>query len=88
MNEMAIFVYFLCLATSILCAMLLARSYRRSGMRLLLWSAICFGLLAGNNLMMVLDLVVFPSFDLRLERAAFALAAIGVLLYGFIWEVD
>ena len=68
-------VYVLCFLTSAACAWLLGRSYRRTGMRLLLWSSICFLLLAGNNLVLVLDLVVWPDdVDLRLVRQGFALA--------------
>ena len=54
-------VYLLCFLTSALCAWMLGRSYFRTGTHLLLWSAICFTLLAGNNLVLVLDLVVWPS---------------------------
>ena len=35
-------VYTLCFLTSSACALLLARNYRRTGARLLLWSALCF----------------------------------------------
>lgn len=81
-------VYLLCFLTSTGCALLLARAYGRSGARLLLWSAAAFVLLALNNLTLVLDLVVFPSADLRLLRNGFALGAIAVLLFGFIWDLD
>lgn len=80
-------VYGLCLATSILCAVLLVRAYRRSRSRLLLWSATSFILLALNNLMVVLDMLIIGStLDLTFARQAAALAAGLVLLYGFIWE--
>jgi hypothetical protein len=79
-------VYLLCLATSLACAGLLARAYRRSRGRLLLWCAISFSLFAVNNLLLVADLVVFPTHDLWAWRQFSAAAAIGVLLYGFIWE--
>jgi len=36
----------------------------------------------------VLDLVVFPSLDLRLARLLLALAAVVALIWGFIWEVE
>ena len=62
----AAIVYVLCFVTSLVCAWLLGRSYRHGRTRLLLWSSICFVLLAANNLALVLDLVVFPSLDLRL----------------------
>ena len=81
-------VYLLCLLTSVICAWLLGRSYRRTGMRLLLWSSICFGFLAANNLALVFDLVVWPDdVDLRLVRLGFALAAVVSLIWGFVWEV-
>lgn len=81
-------VYVLCFLTSGACAWLLGRSYRRTGMRLLLWSSICFALLAANNLVLVFDVVIWPDdVDLRLVRHSLALAAIVSLIWGFIWEV-
>jgi hypothetical protein len=82
-------VYLLCLVTSAACAWLLGRSYRRTGMRLLLWSSVCFLFLAANNLVLVLDLVVWPdSVDLRLGRLLLALAAAAALIWGFVWEAE
>ena len=81
-------VYLLCFATSSACAWLLGRSYRRTGARLLLWSALCFFFLAGNNLVLVADLLVFPDVNLRLARLLFALAAVSILLFGFIWDLE
>ena len=81
-------VYLLCFATSASCAWLLARSYRRSGARLLLWSALCFLFLAGNNLVVVLDLLVLPQLNLRAVRLLLALAAVSILLFGFIWDLE
>lgn len=81
-------VYLLCFLTSAACAWLLARSYWRTGARMLLWSALCFLLLAGNNLIVILDLLVLPSWDLRLARLALSLGAVTVLLFGFIWDVE
>lgn len=79
-------VYFLCLGASLLCAGLLARAYRRSRQRLLLWCALSFSLFALNNLLLVADLVIFPNHDLWVWRQASAGAAIAIVLYGFIWE--
>ena len=81
-------VYLLCFLTSSACALLLARSYWRTGARLLLWSALCFLFLAGNNLMVVVDLLLLPDLDFRLVRHLLSLAAVGVLLFGFIWDLD
>jgi hypothetical protein len=82
-------IYTLCLLSSAACAWLLIRSFARTRTRLLLWSAACFVLLAVNNLLVVVDLMLTPpSVDLSIIRHLCSLAAISVLLYGFIWEVD
>jgi hypothetical protein len=81
-------VYVLCFLTSAACAWLLGRSYEQTGTKLLLWSSICFALLAANNLVLVLDLVVWPEMDLRLLRLLLALAAVTSLIWGFICEVE
>ncbi len=81
-------VYLLCFFTSSACAWLLGRSYRLTRARLLLWSSLCFFFLAANNLVLVLDLLVVPEVDLRLGRLLFALAAVGTLLFGFIWDLE
>jgi hypothetical protein len=82
-------VYVLCFLTSAACAWMLGRSYARNGTRLLLWSGICFGFLAINNLLLVLDLVVWPDdVDLKLPRLLLALAAVVSLIWGFVWEVE
>jgi len=83
-----VLVYLMCLASSLACTGLLIRSYARNRTALLLWSALGFVALSFNNLFLVLDLVVFPDADFLMARHLSALAAIAVLLYGFIWEVD
>jgi hypothetical protein len=81
-------VYLLCMATSLLCAVLLVRSYRTSRTGLLLWSALCFVGLSVNNLFLFADVVVLPDVNLLPMRQLSALLAIGVLLVGFIWESE
>lgn len=81
-------VYSLCLATSAICATLLLRAYRASRTKLLLYTALGFGLLAVNNLFLVADMVVLPDVDLWPYRQAASLAAVAVLLYGFTFEVE
>jgi len=81
-------VYVLCFATSLVCVVLLARSYRRTRVPLLLWVGLCFAGLAGNNFFLLLDLIFFPTVDLLAVRQLAQLAALGVLLYGFIWKAD
>lgn len=81
-------VYLLCFFTSALCGYLLVLAYLRGRERLLLWSAICFCLLGLNNLLVFVDIILLPQIDLSLVRSITALAAVGVLLYGFVWEID
>jgi hypothetical protein len=81
-------VYILCFLTSAACAWLLGRSYRTAGAPLLLWSSICFVFLALNNLVLVLDLMLLPTLDLKLLRLLLALAAVCALLFGFILRIE
>jgi hypothetical protein len=83
---MAAAVYLLCAATSIVCAVLLIRAYRRSGARLLFWSSVCFIGLAANNVLLFVDLIVVPDIDLRPLRDATALGALSVMLFALIWR--
>lgn len=85
-NMFSTIVYVLCAATSAVCAALLVRGYRRSGARLLFWSALCFIGLALNNLMLIVDVHVWPDIDLLTIRLVPALAGVMLLLYGLIWE--
>lgn len=83
--EMA--VYILCTATALSCAGMLLRSYLRTHVRLLLWTGVFFLLLTAENALLFLDRIVFPnSPDLAVWRALIALAGVGVLLFGLIWE--
>ena len=79
-------VYVLCFLTSAACAFLLGRSYMRSQVRLLFWSSICFLFLALNNLVLVIDLIIWPEGDLRIVRSLLALAAVVSLVWGFVWD--
>jgi hypothetical protein len=81
-------VYTLCLAASAFCAFLLLHTWQRTRTRLLFWVALGFAFLALNNLFLVGDLVMFPDVDLWAWRQAASAAAMGVLLYGFIWEAE
>ena len=81
-------VYALCALTSIGCSFLLLRGYRRSRVRLLLWSGLCFVGLALNNVLLFIDLRVIPEIDLSLWRTIPAVAGIAILLYGLICEVQ
>jgi hypothetical protein len=82
---MAEVVYILCAATSILCAMLLFRSYLDSRAKLLFWSSLCFVGLALNNVLLILDLYVVST-DLFYLRTLVAVGAMVMLIYGLIWS--
>jgi len=81
-------VYLLCLATSLVCTVLLYRSYRRHRTKLLLWTALSFVALAFNNLFLSLDVLFFPDVHLVPLRHLSSLVAIVILLYGFVWESE
>jgi hypothetical protein len=81
-------VYALCFLTSAACGFLLTRNFLRTGVKLLLWSGLCFALLAANNLTVIVDLLILPEVDLQVPRLAFSLAAVLVLLFGFVWDLE
>ena len=85
---MAEAVYILCALTSVACALLLGRKYLRRRTPLLLYACLCFGLLAVNNVLLVIDLVVLPESDLRFWRTGAALAAVALMLYGLLTECE
>ena len=79
--------YLLSSLACLACTTLLVREYLRTRVRLLLWSTACFVGLSVNNVLLFLDLVVFPGVDLRLVRVLASLAGVLFLLYGF-WELE
>jgi hypothetical protein len=79
-------VYALCALTSIACAVLLMRGYMATGVRLLLWGAICFTGLAINNVLLFVDLGLVPGVDLSVWRSLPALAGVLALVYGLSWD--
>ena len=80
-------IYSLCALTSLLCAVLLLRGYVRSRFRLLLWSGLCFAALAVNNVLVILDRVVFPyDVDMSTWRLGIALVAVLLLLFGLVLQ--
>jgi hypothetical protein len=81
-------VFALCVLTSLACAYLLARSFIRSRSKLLLWTALCFVGLALSNMFLFADGLLVPDLDLLPLRHLSTLAAIAVLIYGFVWEAE
>jgi hypothetical protein len=85
---MAAVIYSLCALVAALCTFLLLRAWSASRYRLLLWTAICFGGLTATNVLLFLDKIVFTTVDLTPARLVFTLAAMGVLLYGLVWDAQ
>ena len=79
-------VYLLSAATSCLAAAMLLRGYWKSGVRLLFWSGLCFVGLTVDNIALYVDLIVVPDLDISVWRRLPGLIAMGLLLYGLIWD--
>jgi hypothetical protein len=75
----------LAVLTCAACAALLLRRYRRTRRTVLFWSALCFGFLTVNNVLLLLDLVVLEA-DLRPWRHASAAVGLAVVLYGLLFD--
>ncbi|RYY03960.1 MAG: hypothetical protein EOO53_05495 [Gammaproteobacteria bacterium] len=83
---MAAIIYTLCTLTSLLCALLLLRSYFRSKYRLLYWAGICFLGITLNNMLLVADKLIFPNIDLFPFRVAVGFLALCFFMYGLIFD--
>lgn len=79
-------IYLLCALTALTCAVLLLSDYARTRFRLLLWSGICFAGLALNNVLVILDRLVFTAIDLSTWRLGVTLVSGVMLLIGLILE--
>ena len=78
--------YILNCLTTLLCAVLLLRAYFRVRQRLLLWSGLCFAGLTVATVLVIADLLLFPTIDFYTYRTGFTAAAMILLVYGLIWE--
>ena len=81
-------IYSLCALTALACFVLLWRSWRASGSRLVFWSALCFAALSVNNVLLVIDKVFVRDIDFGNWRLVSALVAVLLLLYGLVWEEE
>jgi len=84
----ATIVYFLCALTSLLCVVLLSRAYLSSRSRVLFWSSLCFMGLLLNNVVLVLDKLVYTEVDLLPVRLWITLVALALLLFGLLYASD
>lgn len=86
--SIALPVYLLCAFTSSVVFLMLFANYRRTGVRFLLWSSLCFACFTLNNVLLFIDMVIFvEQVDLSIVRTVPAVVGLGILLYGFIWDV-
>ena len=85
---MAALIYSLCALTCIAAFVLLLRGWRATKFRLLFWSALCFAGLTVNNILLVLDKLVFLQVDLTTLRLVTGLVAVLLLLFGLIWDEE
>jgi hypothetical protein len=83
---MANYVYILCAFTSLICAVLLIRSYLHSRVKMLLWSGLCFSFLTLSNVLLVVDLTILPNVDLTTIRAIPTMIGLSLLIFGFIMD--
>jgi hypothetical protein len=84
--ELGFAVQILCALTSLACAALLLRGYRRSGVRLLLWSGLCFACFCLNNILLIIDVRLAVEHDLSVVRTIPSLIGIALLIYGLVWD--
>ena len=83
-------IYILCAVTCLVCMVMLMRGYLRSRTRLLLWSSLCFAGLMANNVMLLIDKILYAHYEdfLTVPRALAALAGLLLLVYGLIWDAE
>ena len=79
-------VYISCAATCLLCAVMLFRGYRRSGVRLLFWSSLCFVGLMLDNVLLYADNFVVPDVSLVVWRKVPGFVSLALLVFGLVWE--
>lgn len=83
---MAELVYILGAASTLLCSLLLLRQYGIGRQPLLLWSGLCFAGLTLTNVLIFLDLAMFPDIDLHYWRLSVAAISLCLLVFGLVWE--
>ena len=78
--------YFLTILTTLFCSVLLLRAWMRARNGLLLLSGLCFAGLTLDNILVLADMVLFPSVDLYSWRLASVAISVSLLLFGLVWQ--
>jgi hypothetical protein len=86
---MAETIFSLCALMSALCSWNLCRGYFKTGNRLLLWTGICFAVMAAGNIFLCVDLIVYPDLDMDgpMWRSLLHALSGSLLLGGLILEL-
>jgi len=61
--------------------------YRASRIKLLFWSSLGFTGLMFNNVLLFIDLILMPQFDLSILRTFPAFLGLAAMIWGFVWEI-
>ena len=77
-------VYLLCGLTSLGCTLLLMNRYRKTRADLLFWSALAVFMFTVTNILLALDILVFPELDFSLWRTGITVLGVLVLLFGLV----
>jgi len=81
--------YTLCALTALACTWLLLRAWARTRARLLFWSGLCFAGLTVNNVVLILDRIVFPTeVDLLPARLVVGAVSVWALAIALVMEGD
>jgi hypothetical protein len=84
---MGIAVYILGVLVTLASGVLLLRGYLRARQKLLFWSSLCFFGLAISNFLVLVDLAILgPEISLYRWRLISAAVAMGLLVFGLVWE--
>lgn len=83
---MAAALYIITILVTLSCAVLLLRAYARVRRGLLLWSGLCFVGLTVDSVLVLADMLLFPSLDLYTWRLASVALSVSLLVFGMIWE--
>jgi hypothetical protein len=83
---MAVALYIVTIFVTLFCAVLLLRAWIRVRRGLLLWSGLCFVGLTLDSVLVLADMILFPSIDLYQWRLGSVALSVSLLLFGMIWE--
>jgi len=82
----AVALYIITILVTLFCSVLLLRAYARVRRGLLLWSGLCFVGLTLDSVLVLGDMILFPSVDLYHWRLASVAVSVSLLVFGMIWE--